>query len=285
MTGRFDVPVDGDAGGRRGGTRRAAPLSVSPSLGSRHGLDRCWPCSSARSWRVPGLFVPWLIARVPRPSRAAAPEPEEPEAASEPPPPVEPPEPYADIAALPGLGWRSAVGRRGGRGDRRECRRLALGVRCSGCRSCRSYVALALIDWRTRLLPTCLIRPVAIGVLALVGGRGAGDRGLAGAGALDPGWLVAFVFFFVLWFDLPARAWGSATSGWPGCSAWPWAGSAGARSLVGLYAGVPARRRARRRCSPCSASCDRQGIPVRPVHAGRRAGRPASGAPTSGAVS
>ena len=66
-------------------------------------------------------------------------------------------------------------------------------------------------------------------------------------------------------------AWGTATCGCPGCSASRWATSAGASCSSGSTPGS---------CSAGSAACcsraaDRgpQGLPVRPVHAGRRAGR------------
>lgn len=148
-----------------------------------------------------GLSVPWLIARVP-PWEPPPPEPEEPDAASEPPPPVEPPEPYADIARLPGLGWRSAV-----------VGAVAGGIVGSAVGwhwafvlwvpFVPLYVALGLIDWRTRLLPTYLIRPVAIGVLALavVGALVTQDLGALERSILAG--LVAFVFFFVVFWIYP----------------------------------------------------------------------------------
>ena len=146
-------------------------------------------------------FVPWLIARVP-PWEPPPPEPEEPEAASEPPPPVEPPEPYADIARLPGLGWRSAVvGAVAG-----AIIGSAVGWHWAfvlWVPFVPLYVALALIDWRTRLLPTFLIRPVAIGVLVLVvvGALVTEDLGALERSILAG--LLAFVFFFVVFWIYP----------------------------------------------------------------------------------
>ena len=49
-------------------------------------------CGAAGGW-----LVPLLIRRLPEPT----PDPEKPD--------VEPKEPYADIAAVPGLAWKSAL--------------------------------------------------------------------------------------------------------------------------------------------------------------------------------
>jgi len=110
---------------------------------------------------VGGWFVPVLIGRLPEPTPEPEPDPgpeKEPE---------EPKEPYADIAALPGLAWRSALASA-------ACAALV------GAVVGREWalvilvplvplsVALAVIDWRTRLLPTRLVRP-ATGVAILLG--------------------------------------------------------------------------------------------------------------------
>lgn len=132
------------------------------------------------------LAVPSVTGRVP--------EPEE---------PAEDKEPYAAIAALPGLAWKSAVaaallgalvGWAVGLGWPllHLLPLVALGV------------ALAVIDWRTRLLPTKLIMPayVVVVVSLLVGWVATRDTGdLVRAGL---GFLVAGGFFFVLWFVYPA---------------------------------------------------------------------------------
>lgn len=117
--------------------------------------------------------------------------------------PVEdPPEPFADIARLPGLGWRSAVVS------------AAAGAVVGGAVGWEwawllwvpfvpLYVALAVVDWRTRLLPTYLIRPAyaALAVLVLVGAVVTGDpHALVRAGL---GWLVAGGLYGVLWFIYP----------------------------------------------------------------------------------
>src|SRR3954451_18691077 len=130
-----------------------------------------------------GLLVPRLIAGVPR-----RPPPPQEERASEKDatvdaraesagPEVEaPPEPYADIAALPGLAWKAGlagvlVGAVVG---------AAVGwewawVLCVPF--VPVYLALTVIDWRTRLLPTYLIGPtlLVLAALALVGWAVTGD--------------------------------------------------------------------------------------------------------------
>jgi len=113
---------------------------------------------SAVCGAVAGWFVPALIRRVPEPAPDQAPEKV---------PAEDPKEPYADIAALPGLAWKSAVASA-------ACAALV------GAAVGREWalvilvplvplsVALAVIDWRTRLLPTRLVLP-ATGVAILLG--------------------------------------------------------------------------------------------------------------------
>jgi leader peptidase (prepilin peptidase)/N-methyltransferase len=167
---------------------------------------------------VTGAFVPQLISRVPEPE----PEPElEPAAgrtdqraassASEhdgeiapvgQPPVDEPKVSYAELAASPGLRWRAAAatavvaGLLGSRVGWHPALLLGLYLAPVG-------VALAVIDWRTRLLPTKVIAPsyVVLVVLAVVAAALEGDRhALVTAGL---GWLVAGGTFFVLWFVYP----------------------------------------------------------------------------------
>src|SRR5262245_26175718 len=124
-----------------------------------------------------GLLVPWLIAQVPpwHPSDDRATEGDATVDV-----PVEgqedPPEPYADIAALRGLAWKSVLagamfGAVVGWGAGWEWTWL-LWVPFVPV-----YLALALIDWRTRLLPTYLILPTlaALAVLVLAGWVVTGD--------------------------------------------------------------------------------------------------------------
>lgn len=119
-------------------------------------------CGAAGGW-----FVPALVGRLPEPRRE--PETEEPDAGNAGPAkaPEEPKEPYAEIAALPGLAWKSALAAA-------ACAALVglvvgpewpLVVLVS---LVPVSVALAVIDWRTRLLPTRLVLP-ATGLAILLG--------------------------------------------------------------------------------------------------------------------
>jgi leader peptidase (prepilin peptidase)/N-methyltransferase len=141
-----------------------------------------------------GLLVPRLIGMIPE----IEPDPEaDPEA-----PPEDPPEPFADIARIRGLAWRCALVS------------LVLGLvlgRGVGWHwgwlmwvpLVPAYVALALVDWRTRLLPTYVIKPLYLVVvaLALVGWAVTGDRDAVVHAAL--GWLVYGGLFVLLWFIYP----------------------------------------------------------------------------------
>jgi leader peptidase (prepilin peptidase)/N-methyltransferase len=154
---------------------------------------------------VGGWFVPALVARIPEPApddEAAA---EETGATGEGPRATEVEEPkerYDVIAALPGLGWRCALVAAVVAG--------LLGARLGWTWSLLPWmylvpvgVALALVDWRTRLLPTKLIAPsyAVVVVLTLVAAALSGDWDSA-LRALW-GWLVAGGTFFVLWFVYP----------------------------------------------------------------------------------
>ena len=168
-----------------------------------------------------GLLVPGIIGHVPEPRPEPEPEPElrpesEPELwqesgqerqaendeAGATARPETPKELYADIARRPGLRWKSALatalvaGLLGGRIGWTPELAFLLYLAPVG-------VALAVIDWRTRLLPTKLIAPsyVVVAGLVVVAAWSEGDWGrLAGAGA---GWLVAGGTFFALWFVYP----------------------------------------------------------------------------------
>jgi len=154
-----------------------------------------------------GLFVPALIARVPEPGPDPDPDPDpDPPAdqdgsdvaAGEP----EPKERYADMARLRGLRAKTALA-------------TALVAGLIGARVGWGYelyfllylapvgVALAVIDWRTRLLPTKLIAP-SYAIVALLAAAAAWQQGdwqhLVMAGW---GWLVAGGTFFALWFIYP----------------------------------------------------------------------------------
>ncbi len=162
-----------------------------------------------------GGLVPRMIAWLPEP------EPEEPDraeedadlsaeadhdGATEPVEPVEPVEPkelYADIAARPGLALQAA---------------LASGVAAAALGLVFGWnlsllvvlplvpvsVALAVVDWRTKLLPTKLIAPAYVVTLAaillvwVVDSRAAFDLERTALG-----WLVYGGMFFLLWFVYP----------------------------------------------------------------------------------
>jgi leader peptidase (prepilin peptidase)/N-methyltransferase len=114
----------------------------------------------------------------------------------------EPKERYDAIAALPGLAWKSALA-------------SALAGGLVGAKIgwdpilvAMAYlvpvgVALAVVDWRTRLLPTKVIAPsyAVLAVLTLLAGVVSGDWHSVVRAAL--GWLIAGGTFFVLWFVYP----------------------------------------------------------------------------------
>lgn len=143
-----------------------------------------------------GPLVPWLIGRLPEP------EPEPEEGAEE---DAEEKEAYADIAARPGLAAKAAAAGAVAAG----LLGLALGWTWAllvVLPLVPVSVALAVVDWRTRLLPRLLVLPALAGSVVTVavswalsgfdGGSGTVVRTLAGCAA-------AFVVFFVLWFVYP----------------------------------------------------------------------------------
>ncbi|GAA1919161.1 prepilin peptidase [Nocardioides hwasunensis] len=142
-----------------------------------------------------GLLVPTLIGRVPEPRPK-----ERPEGTPDETPEDEPPKMlYADMAARPGLAWRSVVV-------------------ASACGALLGWatgldwpllwlvpltpvaVALSVIDWHTRLLPRVVVVPATLAAIAVVvvvglatGEREALLRALAAM-------VVARSFFWLLWF-------------------------------------------------------------------------------------
>lgn len=156
-----------------------------------------------------GLGVPSLVRAVPEPVPEPVPAPVGDEADAEvdveegdPEPREEPKELYADIADRPGLTWQAALASAVAGGL------VALGVGATWhlpvlLPLVPIGVALAVVDWRTRLLPTRIIAPtyglvvVAVLVVWAVTGE-TGDVTRAGLG-----WLAAGAFFFVLWFVHP----------------------------------------------------------------------------------
>ena len=144
-----------------------------------------------------GLLVPRLIAAVPEPPATPAPEADADTGGTA---TVEPPKMlYADIAARPGLGRRSAV----------------VAAACGGLLGAATgldwpllwlvpltpvAVALSVIDWHTRLLPRRIVVPATLAAIVVVtvvglatGEREALVRALAGM-------LAARSFFWVLWW-------------------------------------------------------------------------------------
>jgi leader peptidase (prepilin peptidase) / N-methyltransferase len=160
-----------------------------------------------------GLLVPRLIAMVPPyepppPEEAGAADDGDKDAGSQRDATVDvsdeedPPEPYVDIAALPGLAWKNAVagiivGAVVGAGAGWEWA-WVLWVPFVPV-----YLALAVIDWRTRLLPTYLIMPTLVALLALVlaGWAVTGDRHAVITAAL--GFVTCGAFYFLLWLVYP----------------------------------------------------------------------------------
>lgn len=134
-----------------------------------------------------GLLVPRLIRALPEPET------------SEPVPGEDPKPPYAEVGARPGLLWRSAlaaavVGAIVGAVVGRDWWLVALVPLVPVC------VALAVVDWHTRLLPTRLVLPATAYVLvvALVGWALSGDPGDLIRAAI--GLAVARSVYWLLWF-------------------------------------------------------------------------------------
>jgi leader peptidase (prepilin peptidase)/N-methyltransferase len=144
-----------------------------------------------------GVLVPRIIAWVPEPD-PAEPDPEEEDGE-----PEEPKELYADIAARPGLLWKAVLAT----GVSAAVVGLVLGQDVSLLVVLPLLpvgVALAAIDWRTRLLPTRLIAPsYGVTVLSILLAFLLGDRELHDLQRTALGWLVYGGMFFVLWFIYP----------------------------------------------------------------------------------
>jgi leader peptidase (prepilin peptidase)/N-methyltransferase len=136
-------------------------------------------------------------------SSPGSPDSSSPDSSVPPGPPVEEPkERYADIAAGPGLRWRTSVAT--------GVVAALLGARLGwqpalliGLYLAPVGVALAVVDWRTRLLPTKVIAPsyAVVAALAVLCAALDGDRHALVTAAL--GWLVAGGTFFILWFVYP----------------------------------------------------------------------------------
>jgi len=155
---------------------------------------------------VAGAFVPALVARVPEPQPELVPDTDITAAADEAEfarPLDEPKELYADVAALPGLRWKAALA-------------SAVGLAAVGARThwhpillvfvylVPVCVALSVIDWRTRLLPTWLIAPsyYVVGALCVLASLLTGDWAALRNAAI--GWIGGFLFFFLMNLVFPA---------------------------------------------------------------------------------
>jgi leader peptidase (prepilin peptidase)/N-methyltransferase len=147
---------------------------------------------------VAAAFVPRLVARLPEPPPEV--DDEIPAAANEAEfarPVDAPKELYVDVAALPGLAWKSAV----------ACglAAAAIGGRI-GWHPALLFllylvpvcVALTVVDWRTRYLPKALVGPsyAVVAVLAVLAAALTSDWGALEVSAV--GWLGAYAFFLVL---------------------------------------------------------------------------------------
>jgi leader peptidase (prepilin peptidase)/N-methyltransferase len=155
---------------------------------------------------VAGAFVPPVVARLPEPAREPEPaldalQPARNEAEFSR-PLDDPKELYTVVAALPGLWWRTALasglaaGVLGGRVGW-DPALLFLVYLAPVC------VALSLVDWRTRYLPTRLIAPsyLVVGGLVLVSFLVTSDREALVHAVV--GWLGTFGVFFLSWFISP----------------------------------------------------------------------------------
>jgi len=151
-----------------------------------------------------GLLVPEIIRRIPEPETGdeagQAPDQSHGEAPGE--APAVEKEPYADIARVRGLRTGAALA---------TCVAAALLGARVGWRPELSLplylapvgVALAVVDWRTRLLPTKVIAPSYAVVLALAVVSAWADRDWQALETAGFGWLVAGGTFLLLWLVYP----------------------------------------------------------------------------------
>lgn len=166
----------------------------------------CALAAGAGAW-----FVPVLIARIPEPEpepeREGGADPEDRTLFSGDLPPAPPKEPYVDIAARPGLALRSAVGAAiSGAG-------IGAAVGWSGALLflvpfVPLAVALFVIDLRTTLLPSWLIKPAYPALLVLIGLAARVDRDLSSLERAGWGWLVIGGWFLVFWVVTGGGGWG-----------------------------------------------------------------------------
>lgn len=139
-----------------------------------------------------GLLVPRLIAAIPEPEVEVAAEEDE----------AEESESFAEVSARPELAAKSAFAG-------------AVTGGIVGAATGPSWsllflvplipvgIALAVVDWRTRLLPKAVIAPTYGGVIVLVLVAAAITRDLDDLVRAGEGWLVAGLLFGLLWFVHP----------------------------------------------------------------------------------
>jgi leader peptidase (prepilin peptidase) / N-methyltransferase len=150
-----------------------------------------------------GGLVPRLIARIPEPE----PDPEDPETAESEadPEPAEPKEPYVDVAALPGLAWKAGLAGAAAA----AVAGLVLGWEWSllvVLPLVPVAVALAVVDWRTRLLPFWLVAPSYLLVVVTVVLSWLLDGDLGEPWPLVRallGWVLAGGLYLLLWLVYP----------------------------------------------------------------------------------
>ncbi len=161
-----------------------------------------------------GWFVPVLIARIPEP---AVEEPAEAQEADAPDderrlfsselPPAPPKELYADIAAQPGLAaWSALAAAVAGAG-------VGAAVGWSGALVylvpfVPVAVALFVVDRRTTLLPSWVIKPAYPVLVALILVAALIDRDLEALKGAGWGWLVVGGWFLAFWFLTGGGGWG-----------------------------------------------------------------------------
>lgn len=142
-----------------------------------------------------GLAVPRLIAALPEPEPGLQSDDESGAA--------EPKELYTSIATRPGLIWKAAAVS--------AIVAAAVGLLIGKTSALLVLVplvplgvALSVIDWRTRLLPTRLIAPAYVVTVAMVLLAWLiGDRDVHDLGRAALGWLIYGGMFFLLWFVYP----------------------------------------------------------------------------------
>ncbi len=166
------------------------------------------------------LRVPALIARIPEPEPEPEPEPAEPagaESATEPAseralfstelPPAPPKELYVDIAARPRLALWSALAAAVAGGG------IGGAVGWSGALvylvPCVPVaVALFVVDWRTTLLPSWIIKPAYPALVVLIFLATVIDGHLDSLERAGWGWFVVGGWFLVFWFLTGGGGWG-----------------------------------------------------------------------------